>query len=60
MHYGELDFLQEPAELRACGEEEEGLGGLLGAAFSKIARGHVFQCRQLSMCWCSLIRTDGG
>lgn len=29
MHYGELDFLQEPAESSGCGEEEEGQDGVL-------------------------------
>lgn len=53
MQYGELEFLQEPAESSSCGEEEK---WSFGAVFSKTARGNIFKCRHLSMHWCSPIQ----
>lgn len=37
--YGELCFLQEPAESSGCGEEEEGQGGVLGQVSPKLQEG---------------------
>ena len=39
MQYGELYFLQEPAESSGCGEEEEGQGGVLGQVSLKLQEG---------------------